>query len=48
MRFNAKVIDVYEAKVQELLKHLLILCHITVGQPLREPKLLSVLWRNTS
>jgi Orsellinic acid/F9775 biosynthesis cluster protein D/Helicase conserved C-terminal domain/DEAD/DEAH box helicase len=48
VRFNNKAIDVYEAKVQDFLKRLLILCHITSGQPLREPEMLSILWRNTS
>jgi DEAD/DEAH box helicase len=46
--FNAKAIDIYEAKVQDFLKRLLILCHVTAGQPLREPEFLSILWRNTS
>jgi hypothetical protein len=46
--FNAKAIDIYEAKVQDFLKRLLILCHVTAGQPLRKPEFLSILWRNTS
>jgi hypothetical protein len=46
--FNAKAIDIYEAKVQDFLKRLLILCYVTAGQPLREPEFLSILWRNTS
>jgi hypothetical protein len=28
-------IDVYEAHVQDFLKRLLVLCHVTSGQPLR-------------
>ena len=41
--FNSRAIDVYEAKVQDFLKRILVLCHITAGQPLREPEVLSIL-----
>ena len=44
---SSKAMAIYEAHAQELLRHLLVLCHITSGQPLREPELLSVTWRNT-
>ena len=40
-------IDVYEAHVQDFLKRLLVLCHVTSGQPLRQPELLSIRWQNT-
>jgi orsellinic acid/F9775 biosynthesis protein OrsD/helicase-like protein/RAD3-like DEAD/DEAH box helicase len=46
--FDPKAVEIYESKVQDFLKRLLILCHITAGQPLREPELLSIVWRNTS
>ena len=46
--FNPKVIDIYETKVQDFLKHLLVLCHITASQPLRELEILSILQRNTA
>src|SRR5277367_687068 len=46
--FNSGAIDVYEAKVQEFLKRLLVLIHITTSQPLREPEFLSMAWCNTS
>lgn len=45
---SSKAMAIYEAHAQELLRHLLILCHITSGQPLREPELLSITWRNTA
>jgi len=38
---------IYESQAQDFLKRLLVLCHITSGQPLRQPELLSVRWRNT-
>jgi hypothetical protein len=40
-------INVYEAHVQDFLKRLLVLCHVTSGQPLRQPELLSIRWQNT-
>jgi superfamily II DNA helicase RecQ len=45
---DQKAIDIYEAQAQEFLKRLLVLIHITAGQALREPELLSVTWCNTS
>ena len=43
-----RAMDVYEAHAQDFLKRALVLCHITPGPPLREPELLSVMWRNTA
>ena len=40
-------VDVYEAHVQDFLRRLLVLCHVTSGQPLRQPELLSIRWQNT-
>lgn len=37
----------HEAYVQSFLKHLLVLVHVSAGQPLRSSELLSVKWRNT-
>ncbi len=45
--FNSRALDVYKAKVQDFLKRMLVLCHITAGQLLREPEYLSILWCNT-
>jgi hypothetical protein len=45
---DRKAIDIYEAQAQEFLKRLLVLTHITAGQALREPELLSVTWCDTS
>ena len=45
---SVKTMAIYEASAQELLKRLLVLVHIASGQPLREPELLSVTWRNTA
>ena len=42
-----KAIAIYEASAQDFLERLVVLCHITSGQPLREPELLCVTWRNT-
>jgi Lhr-like helicase len=39
---------IYESHAQEFLKRALVLCHIPPGPPLREPELLSVMWRNTA
>jgi hypothetical protein len=44
---DATAIDVYEAHAQDFLRRLLVLCHVTSGQPLRQPELLSVRWQNT-
>ena len=38
----------YEASVQEFLRRMPVLCHITAGQPLREPEILSIAWCNMS
>ena len=46
--FNPKAVDLYEARAQDFLKRMLVLVHITAGQPLREPEILSVAWCNTS
>lgn len=47
-RLSPKAMAIYEAHAQELLRRLLLLCHITSGQPLREPELLSVTYYNTA
>lgn len=47
-RMCEKAMDLYEANAQDLLKRLLVLCHLTAGQPLRQPELLSIKWRNTA
>jgi len=44
---DVAALAIYESQAQDFLKRLLVLCHITSGQPLRQPKLLSVRWRNT-
>jgi superfamily II DNA or RNA helicase len=46
--FDLHAIEVYESHVQSFLTCLLVLIHIMAGQPLREPELLSITWRNTS
>jgi hypothetical protein len=43
-----KAMEIYEAHAQEFLKRALVLCHISPGLPLREPELLSVMWRNNA
>ncbi|PQE16365.1 telomere-associated recQ-like helicase protein [Rutstroemia sp. NJR-2017a BVV2] len=43
-----KAMTIYEAHAQEFLKRVLVLCHVAPGPPLREPELLSVMWRNTA
>jgi Lhr-like helicase len=43
-----KAMEIYEAHAQEFLKRALVLCHIPPGPPLREPELLSVMWRNNA
>ena len=43
-----KAMAIYEAHAQDFLKRALVLCHIPPGPPLREPELLSVMWRNTA
>jgi hypothetical protein len=48
VRLSPKAMALYEAQAQDFLKRLLVLCHIPPGQPLREPELLSVTWRNTA
>ena len=45
---STEAIAIYEASAQEFLRRLLVLCHITSGQPLREPELLSATWKNTA
>ena len=37
---------IYESQAQDFLKCVLVLCHVSGGPPLREPELLSVMWRN--
>jgi hypothetical protein len=44
---DVAALAIYESQAQDFLKRLLVLCHITSGQPLRQPELLSVRWRNT-
>jgi hypothetical protein len=46
--FSSKAIDLYEARVQNFLKRMLVLIHLAAGQPLREPEILSIVWCNTS
>lgn len=46
-RLPLKAMAIYEAHAQELLRRLLVLCHITSGQSLREPELLSLTSCNT-
>ena len=36
----------FEASVQKFLEYLLLLFHITGGQPIRELEILSIRWRN--
>jgi hypothetical protein len=43
-----KAMAIYEAHAQDFLKRVLVLCHIPPGPPLREPELLSVMWRNNA
>jgi hypothetical protein len=43
-----KAMEIYEAYAQEFLKRVLVLFHIPGGPLLREPKLLSVIWRNNA
>ena len=43
-----KAMEIYEAYAQAFLKRSLLLCHIPPGPPLREPELLSVMWRNNT
>ena len=39
--------EIYEQKVQMFLKHLAVVVHLSAGQPLREPELLSIMWQNS-
>jgi superfamily II DNA helicase RecQ len=43
-----KAMAIYETHAQDFLKPVLVLCDIPPGPPLREPELLSVMWRNTA
>jgi len=43
-----KAMAIYEAHAQEFLRRVLVLFHIPPGPPLREPELLSVMWRNNA
>jgi hypothetical protein len=43
-----KAMEIYKAHAQEFLKRALVLYYIPPGPPLREPKLLSVIWRNNA
>jgi hypothetical protein len=47
VEWQTKALIHYEAIAGKFLKRLLVLTHITAGQPLREPELLSLTWRNT-
>ena len=42
-----KAVALYETAADEFLKRLLVLIYIGAGQPLREPELFSVTWRNS-
>ena len=44
----SNAIAIYESHAQEFLKRMLVLCHMPPGPLLREPELLSVIWRNTA
>jgi hypothetical protein len=43
-----RAMAIYEAHAQDFLKRALVLCYILPGPPLREPELLSVIWRNNT
>lgn len=45
--WRKKAIVQYEATADEFLQRLLLLVHMSSGQPLRESELFSVTWRNT-
>lgn len=45
---NVRATAVYEAYVQEFLRHLLVLCHVAPAPPLRAPEILSATWCNTA
>lgn len=45
---SLQAMAIYEARVQDFLKRVLVLCQLLPGPPLREPELLSVKWRNTA
>ena len=47
LQWRTKALAHYEAVVCEFLKRLIVLIHVTAGQPLREPELLSLTWFNT-
>ncbi|KAK3617147.1 hypothetical protein LTR22_026828 [Elasticomyces elasticus] len=44
--WRESAISTFETHVQEFLQWLCVLIHISSGQPLREPELFSILWRN--
>jgi len=46
LRWKQRSLQRYEASVQKFLEHLLLLFHMTSGQPAREPEILSMRWRN--
>ena len=46
LRWKQRSFQRYEASVQKFLEHLLLLFHMTSGQPAREPEILSMRWRN--
>jgi hypothetical protein len=48
MMLCPKAMDIYESYVQDFLKRVIVLCHIPPGPPIREPELLSVMWRNNA
>jgi hypothetical protein len=43
-----RTIAIYEAYTQDFLKRVLVLCYILPSLLLREPELLSVIWRNNT
>jgi hypothetical protein len=44
----SKAMEIYEAHTQDFLKRVLVLYHISPSLLLREPELLSVIWRNNT
>lgn len=48
MALCPKAMEIYEAHAQEFLKRVLVLFRISPSPLLREPELLSVIWRNNA
>ena len=46
LRWKQSSFQRFEASVQKFLEYLLLLFHMTGGQPAREPEILSMRWRN--